>query len=239
MTRLTSLALLGLVSAGCSGGSSSGYVPQPVPHVEKAEIKPGEETTLMPLKEGNSWTYAVEAQRMAGGRSAGNAQGELTYRVASTTVEGNATRATLELISGGKTIEKQEWLANDKGVFQIGVGEKTEKFTTPQPVILTPLKDHPSFEWRGYGLCPDGKFGNIIVRSKILDLQEVDSEIKRFSALPVESVTEYEGDGRKGNAASTTWFAPGVGIVRFKQEVVTGDRASIMLLKLKRSSIIQ
>ena len=53
---------------------------------------------------------------------------------------------------------------------------------------------------------------------------------------PVDAMSLEEAKA-KGLVASTAYWAPGIGLVRFRQEVAVGDTNAVMTMKLKTKSL--
>ena len=73
--------------------------------------------------------------------------------------------------------------------------------------------------------------------SKILAGQSVDTTNDQIWAIPVESKGTFKTPKAKGLVASTAYWAPGIGLVRFRQEVAVGDTNAVMTMKLKTKSL--
>ncbi len=222
-----------LLVIGCSGGGSgSGYVPTPTPAIEPAAVAAGQEQSLFPFKEGNSWTYTIKTVIRAG-TTVNQGTQEATFKVAKTEVKDGNTRATLEMSINGKVMDRQIWLSNSKGIYQISIGTTpTRTFSTPIPSISFPVTAGRKFSWSG----SDGKsqmaYSNVIVGP-----QEVDTEEKRLSAIAVDT----KGTSINGKVTEKTdrtiWFAPGVGMVRVRESTVSSKGASELQLSLKSHTV--
>ncbi len=228
---------LSLVLGGCLHGGATGYERQPVAEIEPVKLSTGQDANLIPLDKGSIWNYSFESEQESNGK-VGQGQGAiLTYQVTESETANNSTHATFELLQEKTVIERQRWIEDTTGVYQVSVGPKETAFSTPQPVMMFPVKDHQTFEWRGTGICPDGNWGQIVAKSKVLGSQDVDTDVGRISAIAVETNVTFTVSGKAGSAISTTWFKPGVGIVRFKQETLGDKIKTISILRLKNYSL--
>jgi hypothetical protein len=67
--------------------------------------------------------------------------------------------------------------------------------------------------------------------------QLVDAETGRYSAIPVETRGTFATSDAKGLVASTAYWSPGVGLVRFRQEIAINQVIAIQTLRLKAKAI--
>jgi hypothetical protein len=235
---LFATALSALALWGCGSSSSRDYAPDEAKPLEAASLKPGEETKLFPLKEGNQWTYVLESASRVGSRQAtGTAQ--MTFSVKKVTPKDDGVVAQIEVKTDaeGNKPDIQTWAVNSRGIFQISVGNPPVSYSPMQPVVLFPLDPERKFSWKGTGLTPAGPQGASQVDSKVLAPQEVDGATERFSAFPVESKGTFSFGSSKGQMASLAYWAPNVGLVRYRHEVMVGDRLEAMTLKLKAKTL--
>jgi hypothetical protein len=215
------------------------YKPQPVEAIPPASITAGSETSLLPLDKGNQWTYAVTVVTVANGRQQPASNFESTWRVTDSQQSSEGTRATIEVTRNGKVEDTQEWLVSGKGIYQLADGKPQITFKPPMPVVVFPLKDGATFKWSGSGPTGFGRPGRSHSESIIRPSQEVDTDMGRISAIPVESRTKVDAGDIKGDSASWVWFAPGTGVVRLRQEAVSKTRGYILVLKLKSKSLMK
>lgn len=206
--------------------------------VEMVKLAPGEEKQLFPIKVGNKWTYAYQARNVTGGKDQTTPQNEVTFTIVRTEDVPEGKKVFWEVTSGGRLNDKQIWLVCDKGYFQLGVGFPNFRyFSTPQPIIVFPIKEDSSFRWEGSGILSNGQVGKMEIVSKILSNQEVDTDMGRMSAIPVESTQTFTSVARSGTGVSTVYIAPKIGIIRFKQQEVTASNAAVQVLKLKSTNV--
>ncbi len=215
-----------IVLSGC-GSKDSGYVANTIKEPEKAEVKSGEEKDLFPLAVGNQWTYTLEKQVAASTNQGGSEAYDITLKVVKVDQTANGTQALMEILRDEKVTDRQTWVVNDKGIYQLTAsindgktGPKDIPMTPMQPALLFPAKAGSTFEWKGKGAAMVGKVGDMTSKSRVLDAQNVDSDMgKRFSTIPVETKGSFTVPGQKGEFASTVWFTPKVGMVRIIQSV--------------------
>ena len=227
---LASAALLAL--AGCSGKAGDSYVPVKATPIPPAQVEKGKEASLLPFKVGNSWTYiaktVVQIQNKQTSREA-----IVTFRISKVEDVPGGRRATLELISNNKTVDRQVWMVNSRGIYQISIGTtKPRIFSTPIPAILFPVENGKKFSWTG----SDGKT-QMTYNFTVMGSQEVDTEEKRLAGIAIES----KGTSKSGKITEKTdrtiWFTPGVGIVRIRESTLSNVGGSELLLSLKSHTV--
>jgi hypothetical protein len=226
------IPVLGLIAAAGCSHAPTGYVPQPPPQVKQIDMSTLDESSLMPLQKGEVWGYKVDIVETtkAGSNSLG---AEASYKVQDISTQGDVKHATMvfSIRSSTQPPEVQQWTVSPKGIFQDSAGQQSKAFSSPQPLLLFPIKDHKSFTWKGSGLCPDGSVGTMTVTAKVLDPEIVDTARgTRVSALPVEIHTDYASSSAKGQSRNTTWFQPGAGIVRYVQDFAAPDRKTHLVM---------
>jgi hypothetical protein len=222
----TPLAIIAVAALLLGCGKESSYSPKPATKVKDASVKPGEEASLFPMEVGNQWVYSVET-----------AQGsfELTLKVTDVSREGDATIATLTSTNGTQQTQSK-WRIDGTGIYQLSDGPD-RVFEPPQLLVAFPLEEGKETSVTLRGPYPlGGQIGQMQTRSKYLGVQQIDTDMERLSALAVESLTTWTTED--GNAASRgmTWWAPGIGFVRQRQEVGIGQGRAVILMKLKSYS---
>ncbi len=206
------------VALGCN--NAPGYTPQPAPPDEVAKVATGQETGLVPLTIGATWIYLMETSRSINGEDKGGENGTIQFKVAKSVPKNNGTEATIEVSREGQLTDRQTWLLNAKGLYQVSVGLDSQAYYPMQPLVIFPVVDNATFSFNGKGPTPVGKPGTMNGTAKILASQGLDTELGRMAGIPVESTMSFAVDGGKGQMLNTTWFKPGVGIVRLKQVVL-------------------
>jgi hypothetical protein len=233
-TIIMSGLVLGL--CGCNK-DGSGYVAKPVPKVEDVKLSQGDEKNLFPLVEGNQWVYTSEVVLQDSKGQQRSQKSVLTFAVKSVQSAADGKTGLIEISDGGKVTEKQEWQVTSKGIFQVSAGDKGIKFTPPQLALEFPATAGSTFKWEGKGLLPGGGEGMSKSTGKVLGPQQVDTDLGRMSAIAVETSQQWTADGKPGQASSTVWWAPKVGIVRFHQEIATKGIQAVQTLRLNSKSV--
>src|SRR5687767_3004211 len=120
-------ALAAVVGCGKGGGS---YEPKPLK--KPASATAAKDADLMPLAVGNQWTYEVTGQAVAKNGQVVQIAGELTWKVVKVDKSGGETRAIVDVVSKDKRTDRQEWLINSKGIYQVSIGlDNVIRFTPP------------------------------------------------------------------------------------------------------------
>ena len=230
-------AFLGI---GCSGGQPSDQYQAKAPDtVPAATVTPGNEGSLFPLDKGNQWTYSVDVKTKLHGKDQPVRSYESNWKVIDSKQTSDGTVAQIQTTLPKNKIDVQTWREDSKGIYEVSDGTPPVTFNPPFPMILFPVKDGTVYKWQGTG--PNGtKGGGKQTSTRTIRASEVvDTDMGQMSAIPVDDVGTIEANGKQGRSESTVWFAPGVGIVRLRQEVVIGDQGYILLLKLKSKSLMK
>lgn len=232
--------LLGIgaaVLAGCGSGGD-GYKPQPVKPVEKLALSEEDQKALFPIAVGNQWTYAAQAEQRSGGRG-GSARFDLTFKIVKVTPTADGEIADVEITSDqpGSKKDFQRWQRNSKGIFQLAVGNPLIPFDPPMPVILFPAETGRKFTWKGTGMTSASRSGTSSMTMEVLPVQEVFTESERFSAIGVLSNGTFSTGQANGVMASTVYLVPKVGLVRYRQEIASGQTQAIQTLSLKAKTV--
>ncbi len=235
MGMLKGLGLLGvgvLLIAGCNrdegGASTAKKVESNVKAIDKSA---GWEKRLFPFKKGNTWVYSLESTRVRNSRRA-EAKADITYQVTAV----NGDRATIEVRDQNKKlIDRQVWLSNDKGLYQVSISTKDVAYNPAQPVAIFPVTAGKSFRWTGRGVLPTGEIGTQTIETTPQPPIIVDTLAGQFEAIPFETSYTMKG-GANGSGDSTTFFAPGVGIVRYRQTNKSDLETGSLVLKLKEKN---
>lgn len=208
-----------LVVAGCGSGGGGSYKPEAVKTVEPAKVAPGEEKSLYPLAVGNQWTYTLTQSGTVNGAQR-TATSEVVFKVTATKPVGDGVQANIDVSNNGIVTEKQVWLVDSKGIFQMVGGAPATTFTPSQPQILFPPETGRKFSWKGTGPVPTEKPGvmksaPISASYEILGSQTVDTDMGPISAIAVQSSATMTVNGKQGTTPSITWWAPKIGLVRY------------------------
>ena len=206
-----------LLLAGCNQNQASGYVPEVVKITNAAEAAAAKDESYFPMVRGNQWVYDITTNVTVGGTPSRAQEQEMTFRCTNVYTQGNKTYATMEAVARGQVNERQQWiLEKGKGFFQASVGDPAKMFNPPQPAIRFPMKEGNEYQWEGTGFVPEGNSKKAKMHSKVLAKVEVDTGAGRMMAVPILTILSWD----TGSAAQTTYWAPGVGIARHRQEVV-------------------
>ena len=213
-------AFLCTLLVGC--GAGSGYSPKKSVPVEVAAVKPGLEDSLLPLKVGNQWVYTV---------TAGNTSREMTLKVTEVAKRGGATFAKLATSTLGGRSAVSEWKLDASGIYQVSTNGK-DKFSPPQLLVPFPLRSSSEVKVDTTGPLPTGRVARQIGSLRVLGTQETDTDIGRFSGFAVLSELTWEDS----SSSSVSWWTPGIGFVRQRQEIRGSKGATVILMKLKSYS---
>lgn len=230
-------AAAGIALAGC-GSAESEYKPTPSKPVEVVEVQPGEERSLFPLKEGNQWTYTGQTASRVQGRPS-TTDFEMVFKVVKVVPRGNGSLADIEVSTNlpNSKVDYQRWEVNDKGIYQVTLGNPPVAFSPAQPIVLFPLTADRTFVWKGRGMTPAGQPGTSTLDGTILAPQVVDTANERVSAYGVESKGTFQAGDAKGQVESISYWTPGVGLVRYQQRIAVGQNAAVQTLRLKTKTL--
>ena len=180
----------------------------------------------MPLDVGNRWIYTLRMETVEGRKALGAGEDTVVYRVESIAPNGDAI---MVLEQGGRVLDRQGWRSDESGLYQTTSGVGQLPYTPAQPIALLPLRTGKKFAWSGKGVMSDGSVGFGRSESEVLPPQSVDTRLGALSAIPVLSHTYF----KNGRNQSTSWFKPGVGLVRLRQDTAgPNGRRDLMLLTL-------
>ena len=206
--------------AGC--GKGGGYTPKEVVKVEPVKVTAGQEQELYPMAVGNQWVFTSES----GGRKE-----EVTIKVADVQETGGAKVARLETSFGTGDVRNVQMRMDGTGVYQM-TSPSGAAYTPSQPLIMFPLeKGTKEFEFTGP--YPVEGEGPMKIAVKYVGVQEIDTDMGRLSAVAVESLTTWNTADGPGRSYAMTWWTPGIGFVRQRQEITIGNSSAIVLMKLK------
>lgn len=246
MKKLTilGLAAISVVLVGCNGGSSSGYQPKPPQKTTPATVAAGQEATLFPFVKGNQWVYTVEAAVRDQKGLDHNANSELTFTIVDVQPYPQGGQlASLEITQEGKMVDKQTWLLNDKGLYQVTIGFddaarnlKLRTFTPPQPVIVFPVKPNTKFNWEGTGPIGAGETTSKL-EGTIGENLDVDTAMGKLNAIAIEQKQTWTLNGEDGKMTTNSWWVPKIGLVRLWQQVEGAGSAGITKIQLKSKTL--
>jgi hypothetical protein len=217
-----SLAAVGMT--GCNSGKTaaqgSGYVPQKAQNLDSAMLPPGSEADYFPFNAGSQWTFEAEASQMVNGTTSKPSKQEITYRLAQVkTIPGGGKDAYFDILDGEKVVDKQIWRIDKKGIYQVALNLKLDRFSTPQLMVPFPATKGATFKWRGS--VSSGKSGtqNATNAGTVVGPEPIDTAMGSFNALAVETKGTMSSARAKSEIASRIWFVPKVGIGRYRQEI--------------------
>ena len=236
MKKPYALALVPLILAACTPSGPSGATAS-AKTLPPAKIESGKEAELMPLAKGNRWTYSYEQTIQNPDSSTRTDQKEMEWTVLDSRPVNGGTRATIEVRSEGKAVDRQVWHVDKTGIYQVSISKLNVPYEPMLPVLRFPLDANRSFKWKGTGIQPVGVRGSMSLSGQTLDSQEVDTEVGRFSAIPVKTKTEFPVQKLTGVASNTAWFKPGLGLVRYRSEAGVGQLIGVTVLRLKSTNL--
>lgn len=225
-----SVGVLGAVGlAGCAGPTS--YKPTKVPEPVAVKVEDFTADTVLPAKVGDTWNYEYESVTQT---SAGQKReaGKIKFTIDAVKDTSRGKELSLAISKDGEVQDKQIWVVNAKGITQMTAGMQNKPFNPPQPLLLLPIKDNMKFQWKGSGICPDGNPGDMKVTSEVRGSEPIDTAVGKDTALAVESNTSFKSSKLTALLGITTWYKPGVGIVRLKQALVARGGNVVTTLKL-------
>ena len=215
-----------IVLAGCRN-PAPGYVPVPpeeIPKVSFDSVKDAKD--LMPLAVGNHWTYQYDTQNYdKAGKPEKPFGGKANIDIAARWPNGTGV---LVVSQSGNVVDRQAWFGDDKGMLQVEGGVEGTAYRPGLPAFTLPLAAGKRFEWRGSGPTPLGGSASMTAQGEILEPQNVDLAKGTVSAIPIVTRIAFPG----GNTVSTSWFRPGVGLVRLHQETTGRGIRTVTTLAL-------
>ncbi|MCH7903622.1 MAG: hypothetical protein IH944_03540 [Armatimonadetes bacterium] len=230
-TKLYSLIpLLTLVFAaplaGC--GKKDGYESKRIAKVAVLTIEEANSLPIMPLAKGNQWVYSV---------TVGNQRIETELIVQDVRQDSGATLATIGVASTGSLSQTSDWKLDASGLYQLTAGAEGELFVPPQLLVKLPIIIGDEYEQDCNGRWPTGGSGDFQVKSRVVGVQEVDTGVGRLSAIAIESLTTWENEGIQYGATGMTWWVPGIGFVRQRQEIALPSGNFVATYRLQSHSL--
>jgi len=221
---------------GCGGPEAT--PPATVPAGPFA-LSASDESTLIPMASGNQWVYSVEETVQREGVPDETTKNEMIWRMVNAREGKEGTLVTCEMVLGGKVVDRQVWTKSSKGFFQLTGLMDTASFSSPQPIVVFPVKQGQKADWLGLGPTPNGSVGRIKFSTEVMGPEDVDTETDRLHAIAFHSTTEFTVKGTTGHCETVSWFKPGLGLVRYRSAVAFGKTASSIVLRLKSSTVKQ
>lgn len=231
--------LVPVLSVSLVGCGKSEYVPQkPKVEVSTVDLTTLKPEQLMPLKEGNSWTYELSVVRAEADKPEVQGTAELTYTVKGVSNPSNGvTRATLAVTENGNPKDNQVWETDANGVYQLSVGSNPITFTPRQQIVKFPLKPDEKYKYEGTGVSPLGGSGKLSYEFAMHEMQPVDTDSGSLNGFFVESSGTFKGERGEGVVGNNSWFVPDVGLARFKQVIKDAKSSTAITLRLKSYNI--
>ena len=197
---------------------------------------------VMPMANGNVWTYALSAKSLQG---SGTAEAVFKMRDVQD-LGGGGKRAKIDIFLNQKLTETQIWELDASGLYEVAGGEHTTPFSTRQPMVLFPAKKGSKFKWEGKGPMPVGGNNSAKLESEVHGPELIDTATGLTGAVGVETTGTFivtlkqPGKGSQDAQAvqvSDSWWQPKVGLVRMKIKItVPGVREDEQTIKLKKFS---
>lgn len=230
---------LALVVAGCGKSGSSEYKPVAPKGPEPANVKPGEEATLFPLTVGNSWSYDSTTETLSP-NGVINTPASIRLEVKDVKpIDGNGTRATIEVFKGDVLQDRQIWVSKSDGLFQEQIG--LDKPQRPEPAQLTlpfPVEVNKTVNWKGKTLSALG--ATVEVNQEVVNkgAEDVDTIVGMLSAYRVETTQKFRVQNNDVVVTNISWWAPKIGLVRYRQNVkADGRNVQSQTLMLKQYTV--
>ena len=238
MKSSPSLILVGFLVVGCASSPSSKPQSKTDVAVPEVKITTANQRDLFPFAEGNKWTYSVDITRQLAGRNRETTTGEMEYQITKVTKDGGFTKATISVLQDGVRKDEQQWGVDDKGIYQLSIRKDRVAYTPKQPVVRFPIKDQDKFDWDGKGLTPIGKLGRMVYAFKQDGMQNADTAMGSLYCVYMQSGGGFKNnDGTAGKIGVNSWFAPGIGLARYRQVVAVKEGESSITLRLKSYTV--
>ncbi|MBL8048886.1 MAG: hypothetical protein JNJ45_09420 [Chthonomonas sp.] len=225
MSKIALLVLPAAVAlSGCAKSGDSYKGTAKADDVKALNIAKGQEKTLFPVKEGNSWVFDTQTTSTFGAQQAVN-DTVFTFTIGKVfPIEGGVEFEMLigsdQEVNGEKSSEKQMWRLTDKGVSvaaaRVRPNLKVDKlemvpFNPPQPFMFFPLEEGKVIDWSGVGPLPagGGSDTNPVGPSKFsltcAGTQKTDTAEKSYMAYVFEQ--------------EQTWTIPGFDKAKYQAEL--------------------
>ncbi|MBS1705230.1 MAG: hypothetical protein JST40_05105 [Armatimonadetes bacterium] len=220
---------------GCNKDGGTNYVAKPVEKPKTFSLAAGQEASLFPMEKGNQWVYEVDAAVQDAQGRQGNGKQVFTFIITDVKPQADGGKlCTVVINSNDKEVDRQEYLLNSTGLYQVsvGAGDKRKAFSPPQTIIPFPVKINSTYEWSGDGPIGGGTAKSSL-KGTINDPVNVTTLLDSFNALEIHQEQEWSGPNTKGTVDSTTWWVPNVGLVRLYQEIEGSQNSGLTKLVLK------
>ncbi len=128
-------------------------------------------------------------------------------------VEG-MTGALLETRRGGDVLRRSLFVVDARGVSRLAMGPRAEtKIVPPMPFLRYPVRPDTVYVWQGR-LMAGGSSVPAQSLSRVSGPETVQTPAGTFRTYRVDSLISATRGRRVEWQRTTTWFAPGVGLVR-------------------------
>ncbi|GIV02509.1 MAG: hypothetical protein D6724_04110 [Armatimonadetes bacterium] len=206
--------------------------------VETSAPAKGSAFDLLPLKQGNRWTYEVESTT-TDARGSVLAVGLRTWEVESVK-EGDGWKEAIikELTDQGELVNTYDVRVTADTIAFKSITQGGKKYTIqpPLPICKWPMKQGEQIQWTGTGITQDP---NLKLKTTITfqGEMEVDTAEGREKAYRVEIISEPADGSNSPASRSIYWFKPGVGVVRNVDTQLGRNMARKTILRLKGATI--
>ena len=242
LTLIAAVAAVSMVGCNQKKEPTGAYVPTPRPKIEAFNLPAGQEKTIFPMAEGNTWVYELTAGGQDDSGRSFQIGDELVFTMTKVEEKPEGTYGTIEIARVNKETkartltDRQIWMINDKGLYQIQIGvDKPLKFEPMQPVLEFPLEAGKNFKWTGKGPV-SGAYGESNLDTTIEAPIDVDAADETFNAIGATQSQKWVIDNRPGQMRTTSWWVPKVGLVRLFQQAV-GVGGATLQFKLKSKTL--
>jgi hypothetical protein len=239
MKHVSLLALACILVFGCGPEKRIGSTG---PKTEVASSDASKAEDLLPLTEGNAWTYYVEQTTQLANAPRENRTYDRVLKVNKVFVEGNAKIAELLVLDEkGEPRGALKLRVDPTGVYQldVGAGEAKQNFSTPFPWFLWGKKEGEKSTWEGTGPLPGyTQTAKMSANLTYIGPAEVDGMDKRYKSFRYDSVQRFATtEGKSLEAAQRTWFSPKVGIVRLQEALTDGTNVSGATWRIRSATV--
>lgn len=234
LSGVSTALLFGVAACGPS------ELPSTKPNAAEAQkASEGSAHDLLPLAEGNRWTYTIEIEQIVSNQPPVITIGTRVWHVAEVKeVEGGKQAVIKELNEEEKPVGELVIRVTDEGVYLVSAVANGKRYTLkpPLPIGVWPNEAGKTLTWNGTGISdnPNLELSTTITAKGSM---EVDTASGRVRAYRVDISTRPK-DGT-GNPASDSsyWFAPGKGVVRNVDKLLTQNLYRKTTIKLKGETI--
>ncbi len=189
--------------------------------------------TLFPMAEGNTWVYDAEIASYLGQKVLAQAEGEIIFKMSDVKQTPEGTQGIVTVTQGDTMMGQSTWVLNPSGLVQTTGGLKNVPFSVPEPTLKFPIDKNPLLTWSNSGEMPDGTTGTQTGRTEVTLAPQIDTAVTTVSGVSSTATSHFKTKTNEGVETTTTWFQPGVGIVRLVQSTRVGQRVNSTTIRLK------